>query len=208
MPKSHYNMIAGKDTGRLISISDGVFSVALTLLALDLRVPVMEAVNSEKQLVDAFLALGPKFLVAFMAFMTTGIFWMGHSAQYKYIEKSDRNLSWINLLFLLTVIILPFSTSFLGNYVEYKFPLGIYWLNIFLMGLLLYIHWAYAYRHRFVSEENRELVNKPLRTRIIIAQSLYFIGALFCFISPYISIAIITLVQMNYAFALINDPRS
>ncbi len=208
MPKSHYNMIAGKDTGRLIAISDGVFSVALTLLALDLRVPVMEAVTSEKQLVDAFLLLGPKFLVAFMAFMTTGIFWMGHSAQYKYIEKSDRNLSWINLLFLLTVIILPFSTSFLGNYVEYKFPLGIYWLNIFLMGLLLYIHWAYAYRHRFVSEETRELVNKPLRTRIIIAQSLYFCGALFCFISPYISIAIITLVQMNYAFALINDPRS
>ena len=140
--------------------------------------------------------------------MTTGIFWMGHSAQYKHIEKSDRNLSWLNLLFLLTVILLPFSTSFLGNYTNYKFPIAIYWLNIFLMGAMLYVHWAYAYKHGFVSTETREIVNKPLRTRIIIAQTLYFFGALMCFISPYLSIAFIIAVQLNYAFAFINDPRT
>ncbi|HRN49343.1 MAG TPA: TMEM175 family protein [Niabella sp.] len=208
MSKIHYNLIAGRDTGRIIAISDGVFGVALTLLMLELRVPVMEGIHSDKQLIDTFLNLGPKFLVSFLAFMTTGIFWMGHSAQYKHIEKSDRNLSWLNLLFLLTVILLPFSTSFLGNYTNYKFPIAIYWLNIFLMGAMLYVHWAYAYKHGFVSTETREIVNKPLRTRIIIAQTLYFFGALMCFISPYLSIAFIIAVQLNYAFAFINDPRT
>ncbi|MCO6496425.1 MAG: DUF1211 domain-containing protein [Chitinophagaceae bacterium] len=205
---SHYNKIAGKDTGRSIAIADGVFGVALTLLVLDVRVPIMDGIHSDKQLIDAFLDLGPKFLVSFLAFMTGGIFWMGHSAQYKHITGSDRNLSWINLLFLLTVIMLPFTTSFLGNYVEFKFPIAVYWLNIFLMGAILYIHWAYAYKHNFVNEETREIVNKPLRTRIIIAQSLYFLGLLMCFISPYLSIGFIIAVQLNYAFGLISGPKS
>lgn len=85
MPIPHYNQIAGQDTGRLISISDGAFAVALTLLMLELRIPIMEGIHSDAQLIDLFIARYPKFLVSFLAFMTSGIFWMGHSAQYKHI---------------------------------------------------------------------------------------------------------------------------
>jgi uncharacterized membrane protein len=84
--------------------------------------------------------------------MTAGIFWMGHSAQYTFIEKSDRNLNWINLLFLLLSPCYPFLPH-LGDYIEFKFPIGIYWFNIFAMGLLLYFNWHYACKRGFVSEE-------------------------------------------------------
>lgn len=207
MNKNNYNTIAGKDTSRIIAISDGVFAVAMTLLVLEIRVPLMESISSDKQLIDTFLSLSPKFLVYFLAFMTTGIFWMGHSAQYKHIEKSDRNLSWINLLFLLTVTLLPFTTAFLGDYTQFRFPIAVYWLNIFLMGVTLYINWYYACKEGFVSEESKTVVDKPIRKRIIVAQSLYFFGALLCFINPYVSIAFIIMVQLNYAFAFVSGRK-
>ncbi|MCF3109250.1 TMEM175 family protein [Niabella sp. CC-SYL272] len=202
-----YNKIAGHDTGRIIAISDGVFGVALTLLVLEIRIPFMDSIRSEQDLIAAFLALKSKFLVYLLAFMTTGIFWVGHSSQYKYIEGSDRNLNWINLLFLLSVTMLPFTTAFLGDYTHFKFPIAVYWLNIFLMGTMLYINWAYACRHHFVDEKVRAVVDIPLRRRIITAQSLYLSGALLCFISPLLSIAFIILVQLNYAFAFLSQRK-
>ena len=200
----NYNKISGQDTGRIIAISDGVFGVALTLLVLEIRVPVLETIHSESELIEVFFTLKEKFLVYLLAFMTTGIFWLGHSSQYKHIEKSDRNLNWINLLFLLFVTMLPFSTAFLGDYTHFKFPIFIYWFNIFMLGVMLYLNWVYAIRKKFVNETSKETVDKPLRNRIIIAQSLYFIGALLCFISPILSIVFIILVEANYAFAYLS----
>ena len=197
-----YNKIAGKDTARLIAISDGVFSVALTLLVLEIRVPVLESIHSEKDLITAFLSLKSKFLVYFLAFMTTGIFWVGHSAQYKHIEQSNRNLNWINLLFLLAVTFLPFTTAFLGDYMQFKFALVVYWFNIFIMGLMLYINWIYACKNNLVNTETKDLVDKPLKRRIITAQTLYLIGAMLGFINPYLGITVIIAIQLNYAFAL------
>ncbi|HMZ95055.1 MAG TPA: TMEM175 family protein [Chitinophagales bacterium] len=204
MQKKYYNNIAGQDIGRIIAISDGVFAVALTLLVLEIRVPLLDIIHSEKELVVQFALLKSKFLVYLLAFMTTGIFWLGHSSQYKHIEKSDRNLNWINLIFLLFVTMLPFTTAFLGDYTNFKFPIFIYWLNIFMLGVLLYINWNYAYKKGFVNENTKEDINNPLRKRIIYAQTLYFIGALLCFINPYISITFIILIQMNYAFGFVS----
>ncbi|AHF16719.1 hypothetical protein NIASO_19145 [Niabella soli DSM 19437] len=203
-----YNKIAGQDTARIIAISDGVFGVAMTLLVLEIRVPLAEGFTSDKELAHSFLALMPKFLVYFLSFMTAGIFWTGHAAQFRLIEKSDRNLSWINLLFLLFVTLLPFSTAFLGDHINYKFPIGIYWLNIFLMGLLLYINWAYACKHNFVSDETKKQAGPGIRQRIIIAQTLYFFGALLCFISPYLSIGVIIAIQLNYAFVFFSGRKT
>lgn len=202
MMNVHYNKIAGQDTGRIIAISDGVFGVALTLLVLEIRVPVMESIHSEQDLISAFMELKEKFLVYLLAFMTTGIFWVGHASQYKHIEKSDRNLNWINLLFLLFVSMLPFTTAFLGDYTSYKFPIFIYWINIFMLGVMLYTNWIYAVKKDFVNEETKNLVDEPLKKRIVVAQSLYALGALLCFISPLLSIGFIILIQINYAFGL------
>jgi uncharacterized membrane protein len=53
--------------------------------------------------------------------MIARIFWVGQSAQFKYIKTCDRNITWINLLFLLFVSVLPFSTAFLGDHIALNF---------------------------------------------------------------------------------------
>ena len=123
-------------------------------------------------------------------------------------ENYNRDLNWISLFFLLIVSLLPFTTAFLGQYTEFKLAIGIYWLNIFLLSALFYIHWNYAFKKDFISIKGDELkeINKAVRKRIIIAQLLYLFGALLCFVNPYLSIGFIILVQLNYAFAFFS-PR-
>lgn len=98
-PEKTYNQISGQKTQRVEAISDGIFAVALTLLVLDIKVPVSEGIKTEGQLFASLCHLMPKFLSYFLSFMTLGIFWTGHTAQFTYIEKSDRHLNWISLFF-------------------------------------------------------------------------------------------------------------
>ena len=204
-----YNQLAGQKIQRTEAISDGVFAIALTLLVLDIRVPVSENLKTEAQLITAFFALSPKLLSYLLSFMTLGIFWTGHSAQYSYIEKSDRHLNWLSLFFLLFVSILPFTTAFLSEYIGFRFAVGLYWLNIFALGSLLLIHWNYADRHDFLnlSGEVRRQVSHAIRRRIVVAQSLYALAALVCFFNTYLSIILTILIQMNYALALFSNIR-
>lgn len=206
---SLYNQIAGRRVSRIEAISDGVFAVAFTLLVLDIKVPMVDNIHSEHDLMTAFFTLTPKLLSYFLSFMTLGIFWAGQAVQFTFIEKSNRHLNWISLFFLMFVSILPFTTAFLSEYIDFKFAIFIYWLNIFLLGVIIYINWHYAYSKDFLSVTGEEKINinKAVRKRIITAQSLYFLGMLLCFINTYVSIAFIILVQLNYALALFSKTK-
>jgi len=199
-----YNQIAGQKVYRLEAISDGVFAIALTLLVLDIKVPVSVSIHTEGQLFSVLCNLMPKFLSYFLSFMTLGIFWVGHTTQFTFIERSDRHLNWICLFFLLFVSVLPFTTAFLSEHIHFKLAIGLYWLNIFLLGLVIYIQWNYAYPHHCISgtQEERKATDNLIRKRIITAQALYVVGASLCFINNYLSIVAIILVQLNYALAL------
>lgn len=200
--KIQYNQIAGLKIGRTEALADGVFAVAMTLLVLDIKVPLGEAIHSEGELFTQLIKLWPTLVSYFMSFMTLGIFWIAHSTQYTYIERTDRHLNWISIFFLMIVSLVPFTTAFLNEHDEYKISIGLYWLNILLLGILVYVHWVYAYNHKFISDKfDVEEINKAIRKRVFIAQTLYAFGALLCFIDTYISIAVIILVQLNYAFA-------
>lgn len=203
-----YNKIAGKNTSRIEAISDGVFAVALTLLVLDIKVPISEALKTETDLIQAFVPMIPKLWIYFLSFMTAGIFWTGQSTQFQYIEKSDRNLNWISLFFLMFVALIPFTTAFLSEHLSFKFSIFIYWLNILFLGTMLYINWSYAVKKDFLNfqGEAKNEIDKAIKNRIIIAQASYAFGALLCFVNIYLSISFIILIQLNYAFALVS-PR-
>jgi uncharacterized membrane protein len=199
-----FDEIAGQKVHRIEALSDGVFAIAFTLLVLDIRVPLSSHINNEKDLVIAFARLSPRLLAYFLSFMTLGIFWVAHSSQLFFIEKSDRNFVWINLSFLLFVAIIPFTTAFLSEYITFKFAVGIYWFNLFLLGLMLFFSLRYLDRSHFLktSGTNTVEIKKAMIKRGIIAQSLYAFGALLCFISTYLSIAVLLGIQLYFALGV------
>lgn len=197
-----YDKIAGHSVERLAALSDGVFAVAMTLLVLDLKVPVMETVHSEHDLWAGLVAMAPRLLMYMMSFMTLGIFWVGQQTQLNHLEQSDRGLSWIHLVFLFLVSITPFSTTLLAEFTAYKLALVEYWLNILLLGVTLYFSWVCAMEKGLVKHDIPEAVPVAVKRRIVIAQLLYGFGAVLCVLNTYWSIGFIVLVQLNYALGL------
>lgn len=195
-----YNQIAGQNIQRIEALSDGVFAIALTLLVLDIRVPVAEHIAHEKDIITAFGKLAPKLLSYFLSFMTLGIFWTSHSSLFQYIDKSDRNFNWINLSFLLFVTITPFTTAFLSEYLSFRFAIGIYWFNLFLLGLMLFWIFDYADKHNYFKAAlvRKNEIKKAMVRRGLFAQSLYAAGALLCFVSTYLSLGILIAIQLFF----------
>jgi uncharacterized membrane protein len=196
-----YNRIAGQSVGRLAALSDGIFAFAMTLLVIDLHTPISGAIHSEHELWRALVALGPQLVVWLMSLITLAIFWVGQQTQLNYLERSHRTLAWIHMVFLFTVTMIPFSTRLLGQFPSYRLALGVYWLNIFLIGVVLYLSWDCAVGLGLAKSEMPREVPAAIKRRIVVAQALYAFGALLCVFNTHYSIAFIALVQLNYAIA-------
>lgn len=175
----------------------------MTLLVLGLVVPALSGLaTTEGQLWEAMRRLGPNALVYTMSFMTLGIFWLGQGTQLGQLERSNRNYVWIHLVFLFAVTMVPFSTLLLGRYYWLRVALIEYWLNILLLGAALLAGLAYGLRANLFRKEDIHDFAVLMRRRILIAQSLYAGATLLCVIFPtWVSIALITLIQLNYVVA-------
>jgi uncharacterized membrane protein len=196
-----YNAIQGRSLERLAALSDGIFAVAMTLLVLDIHIPSAEAIHSEAELYRALTAMAPQWIAYLMSFLTLGIFWAGQQTQLNHIREGSRDLTWIHMGFLFWVTLVPLTTRLLAEFITYRMALLLYWLNILLLGAVLYWSWTYVTHHDLVKEETAVEIRGAICRRILIAQSLYAFGALLCVFSNYLSIAFIVLVQLNYAIA-------
>jgi len=103
------------DSGRLEAFSDGVFAVAITLLALNLAVPGPGHGPLPRQLVDHW----PSFAAYGVSFLTIGIIWVNHHTLFKNFAEIDRTLLFINLLLLFFVVAIPFATATIAAYLSH-----------------------------------------------------------------------------------------
>jgi uncharacterized membrane protein len=197
-----YNQIANRSVERIGALSDGLFAIAMTLIVLEIRVPPLDAHATDGQLAAALGDLAPRFVTYLLSFLTLGIFWNGQQTQLSYVERGNRDLAWLELLFLAIIALFPFTTSLLADHIDLRLALALYWLNIFLAGAALYAIWEYVERSGLTREGTAPVVGAAIRRRIGIAQLLYFAGLVIALvIGTYPAIAWIVLVQLNYAIA-------
>jgi uncharacterized membrane protein len=102
---------------RLEAFSDGVFAIALTLLILDVRVPSSEDIKTISDLWLSLKHLLPSVLAFLLSFAIVFITWANHHATLKLVDKSSPSFLYANGLLLLAVVVLPFPTALLGEYV-------------------------------------------------------------------------------------------
>lgn len=196
-----YNRFSGQSLERVTALSDGVFAVAMTLLVLDVRVPVSAAGRAltDHGLAEAMLRLAPSFAAYMLSFTMLGTFWLAQHTLLGILDGCDRTLTWISLGFLFVVSLLPFSAALLAHNVDLRLAVGVYWLNILLLGLGL--EWASRYgRETFVSGEAKQTRSRlsTFRRRILIAQALYAAAALICLFSTVASLIALIVVQLYF----------
>ena len=136
-----------------------------------------------------------------MSFLTLGIFWIGQQTQLNYLARSDRNLTWLHLVFLFAVTTLPFATALMAEFFAYRTALAVYWVNLALFGALLFATLRYAGHADLLKADAPPELLMGANRRIVIAQSLYAFGALMAIVDTRVSIAIIIVVQLIYAIA-------
>ena len=184
---------------RVEALTDGVFAVAMTLLVLDIKVPELQGPFDISQLPGRLLALWPKFLSYTISFVILGVYWVGHHIQLSYIRRVDRPLLWINLLFLLWVVLVPFSTALLSEYPMTQIAITVYGFNLIAIGVTLAVHWWYAtVETRHVDADIHPGVVRGGLLRTLVAPSIYVVAIGVSFVRPEISLFLYSLVPILY----------
>jgi len=169
----------------------------MTILVLTLRVPQLNV--PEQDLAGEVLALWPSILVYVLSFVTLGLYWVGHHAQFHYIKHVDRPLLWINILFLLTIGFIPFSTSLLQDYPWPPTAVRVYGTNLIANGLLLLSIWLYATgKRRLVDKDLDPHIIATARNRTLVGPMMFTLGIIASFIDTRASVILYTLVVPFY----------
>jgi uncharacterized membrane protein len=153
---------------RLIFFSDAVFAIAITLLALEIRLPIAAEDLSNQALLQTLLAIVPKYISYIISFLVIGNFWIWHHARFRSIVRYDNRVFVLNLFLLMAVAFIPFPTEVIsenGNRTATIF----YALSITMTGLFALLLWVYAAQHHRLTRplEPHEIRRSMTNTLII-----------------------------------------
>ena len=128
---------------RAIALSDGVFSIALTLLVLEL-VPHIAREVTGRALVGALLEMWPELLAYVLSFLVIGRFWDTHRGFFEHIPVADARVVWTTLTVLLWVTLIPATAALLGAHWREPAALTLYAVNLLLATATLWGLWRYV----------------------------------------------------------------
>lgn len=135
---------------RLVFFSDAVFAIAITLLAIEIRLPEVDI----SALPEALPALIPQIIAFVISFLWIGMFWVIHHRIFRLIKGFDNTLLWLNISLLLLIAFMPFPSSILGRYPGSRISVIIYATSAAVVGLLAFAIWRYASsRHRLIDPD-------------------------------------------------------
>ena len=189
------------NTNRLEAFSDGVFAIAITLLVLDIHVPK----PGHGSLGHELLAQWPSYAAYVISFITIGIIWINHHAAFSRLRSVDHSILIWNLLLLLSVGVLPFTTSLMATYLKEgsgeSLAAAIYGASYLLMGLV------FVLTNRQILFRRPQLLKEPIDPEAArnilkfaaIGQIPYALAVVLAFVSPYITLGICAACAVYYA---------
>jgi len=142
---------SGLSLGRIMSFSDGVFAVAITLLVLSIKLPIVPQSAADQKLPHEILKLIPIFEAYIISFLIIGLFWIGHHQVFSRFRRHDRGLLWLNLVFLMTIVFIPFPTSLLSEYSTSRTAFIFYAVSLSLSAIMMtFMLWYGAHNNRLM----------------------------------------------------------
>ena len=193
--------------GRVEAFSDGVFAVAITLLALNLAI----AGPGHGPLLQQLGAHWPAFVAYLISFFTIGIIWVNHHALVANIAAVDRALLFLNLLLLLFVVAIPFATSTMATYLtdpgqDARVAMVLYVAILLGMGLSFAFIFLWTLREGRTHRPIPAGARRTVLLRFSIGNVVYVVALVVAFVSPPAALAIVGLVALYYIFERTQTP--
>ena len=193
MSSAHHDKRRAFQLERIILFSDAVFAIAITLLVIEIKIPSMhDGIANEADLLRAIGHLTPKILGFLVSFLLIGIYWTRHHALFGYVIDYTPKLLWLNLAFLLSVVLMPFSTGIFGEYstprtIHYVTPLVLYVLNLCYSGVMLFFLWQYVGNpaNRVCDDSLTPEIIRAAKTRAVIITSVFALSIPVAFINAF-----------------------
>lgn len=166
---------------RLILFSDAVFAIAITLLVIEIKVPVIEHGNTHA-VMEALKEKISEFFGFFLSFAVIGQFWITHHRMFGYVTGYTNGLLWLNLLVLFWIVLVPFTSGLNSHYGNLDLVWVIYSLNMFMISLSLNL------LYRYIGNEKRNIsvlsthphLKKYANQRNVVIAMIFLLGILLC----------------------------
>ncbi len=167
---------------RMEALTDGIFAIAMTLLVLELKVPDLPKSIGSPELLHHLRQETPAFIGFLISFMYCGLLWLLHHLAMHFVRQIQVALVWLNLLFLMSISVLPFSCALMGHFIQNRAALEIYFGNLFVAALLLLMQWLFARRRKLINDEDsvtvtamqRRLMSLPVAAAAGMLATLYW----------------------------------
>ena len=184
--------------GRLEALGDGIFSVAMTFLIIELKIPSVQG-NSLKDLSHALYEIRQEIFCYLISFVVLGIMWFGHRMVFEYISRTNRYFIFLGVLFYMVVCLVPFSTRFLAANTLQWYAIMMYGLNLSCCNLALYAQWLYGiYRPSLHARKLPTEVKREASILFLISPIFYAIAIAISFFFPLASIIIFFITPVLY----------
>jgi uncharacterized membrane protein len=129
---------------RVAAFTDGVFAIIITILVLEISVPPQ---LSDQSLQEAIAETGPELTAWVISFLLTGMYWVWHRDLFHQIRMVNRDVVWLNLLFLLPASLIPFGASVLNEYPREAIALRLFGVVIGTVAVMRFVLYAYLTSH-------------------------------------------------------------
>jgi uncharacterized membrane protein len=202
---------------RLDQLSDGIFAIVMTILVFEIRVPEYAGVVSDKIIMNFLVSMTPLFLSYLLSFSLLFTYWRSHHIIASVLAKNiDVQFSNISGIFLFLVALVPFSSHFLGSYIDSKPAVIFFALNIILIGLSLYRMRQYVLKSETIENAPVTKMENEHANMHILFPVMSAVGAiLVAFLSTKIAIFLFTIAILfnlskngtKYMFYFINKFR-
>jgi uncharacterized membrane protein len=179
---------------RVEALTDAVFAIVMTLLVLELHIPVAD---SPQALVNGLLEPLPKLVGFLLSFLVLGVYWVGQHNTFAIVRRVDRAFLWINIVYLMLISLVPFTTALLGSYPREPVAFVIYNVHLLVIGVVLMLHLDYATRNHRLMHDGVD----PQRIRLARGRMLF---ALIGFVAALVA----SFLSTTVSFAILATPRA
>ncbi|WP_182357280.1 TMEM175 family protein [Tomitella gaofuii] len=190
--------------GRVEAFSDGVMAVAITLLVLDLRVPEPGGTGG---LGHRLAALWPNYLAYVISFVAIGILWINHHTMLRRLRDVDHSVLVLNLLLLLCIVVLPFTTALLSSYLVEEDGgrlAAVVYAGSFLVTSAVFLALQFhvlTHRRRLLREPLTGAERRTILRRAAAAPPAYLVAGGLGLVTPYLTLAVCVAMGLFYLAA-------
>jgi uncharacterized membrane protein len=142
---------------RIETLVDGIFAIAMTLLVLDLAVPDINGPLSNMIVQNAVYSLLPAFISLIVSFVLLAMFWNIHHRIYSQVKSVNGTLLWINIIWLLCIVLVPFSDSLNGKYGHFTISDAIFNVNMLAIASVLLLNVYIVRRNDSILNEKADM---------------------------------------------------